>query len=428
MEQIIPAFKEKWEESGFSDATEIQKKSFNYLEEGQDMVGISPTGTGKTLAYALPSLQKIKPNSEIQLVILEPSQELAVQVGQVIKEWAEIIQLNVQTLIGGANVKRQIEKLKAKPEVIVGTPGRILELANMRKLKLHQVEIVILDEADQLLGQDQLKTVRSVMQKIPSQRQMGFFSATSSEVIENLSQWFNTDPKWIDVTDTDRSKGEISHGYIDTPLRKRNQVLKQLTNIKDFRALVFFNDVGNLMTTLEKLNYDGVSAGVLHSEENKTSRQKNLDAFRNGKLSLLLTTDLASRGLDIQNLDYVVQYDLPITKESYVHRSGRTGRMKRKGTVVTLVNERDLRNFKQVVSPLNLTLQPLYLYQASLHTEKPDPIQREHQAKESATKVKKAKQKVIEKPGKQELGTKKKKNRQKKQKNKGARKKKEERQ
>lgn len=425
MEELIPAFKAKWEESGFNEATEIQKKAFTCLQEGKDMVGISPTGTGKTLAYALPSLQKIKPNSGIQLVVLEPSQELAVQVGQVIKEWAETIQLNVQTLIGGANVKRQIEKLKAKPEVIVGTPGRILELANTRKLKLHQVEVAILDEADQLLGQDQLRTVRDVVQKMPSQRQMGFFSATSSEVIENLSKWFNTDPEWIDVTDTDDSKGEIRHGYIDTPLRKRNQVLKQLTNVKNFRALVFFNDVGNLMTTLEKLNYDGVSAGVLHSEENKTSRKTNLDAFRNGKLSLLLTTDLASRGLDIQDLDYIVQYDLPITKESYVHRSGRTGRMKRKGTVITLVNERDLRNFKQVVSPLNLTLQPLYLYQAELHTEKPDSTQKEHQVKETAAKVKKPKQKITEKSNKEEQGMKKKKNRQKKQKNKGARKKKE---
>src|SRR5699024_6543632 len=130
-------------------------------------------------------------------------------------------------------------------------------------------------------------------------------------------------------------------------------------------------DVGSLMTTLEKLQYDGVSAEVLHSEENKTARKKNLQDFRSGKLSLLLTTDLAARGLDIQDLDYVVQYDLPISKESYVHRSGRTGRMKRKGTVLTLVNERDLRNFKQLISPLNIDLQKRQVYQGELVSEKP---------------------------------------------------------
>lgn len=420
MEKIVPAFQKHWEEVGFQEPTMIQKEAFTYLEEGKDMVGISPTGTGKTLAYALPALQKVAPSDGVQLVILEPSQELAVQVGEVVKEWANEIQLTTLTLIGNANIKRQIEKLKAKPEVIVGTPGRILELAEQRKLKLHQVRIAILDEADQLLSQDQLHTVREVVKKMPSERQMGFFSATSNEVVAHLQRWFNADPEWVDVTETDDSKGELSHAYIEMPVRKRNQVLKQLTNMDGFRALVFFNDVGSLMTTLEKLQYDGVSAEVLHSEENKTARKKNLQAFRSGKLSLLLTTDLAARGLDIQDLDYVVQYDLPISKESYVHRSGRTGRMKRKGTVLTLVNERDLRNFKQLISPLNIDLQKRQVYQGELVSEKPAV---EKEMKTKTVSKPKQKETIRVKPVEQSE-KKKKKHRRKNQKNKGARKKK----
>lgn len=431
-EFLSPEFQEYWTKSGFKAPTAIQLTAYEVLKEKKDMVGISPTGSGKTLAFTLPLLEILVPDKRMQLLILEPSQELAVQVGQVVKEWADIRQLSTLTLIGGANVQRQIDKLKTKPEIIVGTPGRILELADKKKLKLHQVQTVVLDEADQLLGQDQLNTVRELVKKMPSDRQMGFFSATSNTLMDDLSTWFNVDPIWKDVTAVDDSKGEITHAFIETPIRKRDAMLKQLSHLSKFRALVFFNDVASLTAALDRLRYEGISAGVLHSERNKTERKQVLQDFRNGKIQFLLTTDLASRGLDIEELDYIIQYDIPISKESYVHRSGRTGRMRRKGTVLTLVNERELRNFKQLISPLELSLTRLYLYGGELVEEKIAVEAPQSSVKNTSEKGAKEVKVIPKKEHKPRVVKeaapvpvkKKKKNRTKKAKNKGARRKK----
>ncbi|CAD5901304.1 DEAD/DEAH box helicase [Carnobacterium maltaromaticum] len=415
-----------WEKLGYQEPSVIQEKAYEPMKEGADVVGISPTGTGKTVAYTLPILAKTVVKGGLQTVIITPSQELAVQVAAVVKEWAKEIGITVQPLIGGASIKRQLEKLKQKPEIVVGTAGRILEISEMKKLKLHQVATVILDEADQLLQQDQLATVRKVVAKIPNKPQLAFFSATSNELMQDLPKWFNVEPLWLDVTAEDTSAGKVLHAYIETPNRKRTEMLKRLTQISDFRALVFINNVANLVTVAEKLSFEGVSVAVLHGEKYKTERQHALQQFRNGKVKLLLTTDVASRGLDIQGLPYVIQYDLPVAKESYVHRSGRTARMGQAGTVLTLVNERDLRDFKKVIAPLELELTRLYLFGGELMNERPETITDEVTTKTTEKSKAKAKEKNTEqlKPSTKPAAVVKKKHKKKDQKNKGARKKK----
>lgn len=415
-----------WEKLGYQEPSVIQEKAYEPMKEGADVVGISPTGTGKTVAYTLPILAKTVVKGGLQTVIITPSQELAVQVASVVKEWAKEVGITVQPLIGGASIKRQLEKLKQKPEIVVGTAGRILEISEMKKLKLHQVATVILDEADQLLQQDQLATVRKVVAKIPNKPQLAFFSATSNELMQDLPKWFNVEPLWLDVTAEDTSAGKVLHAYIETPNRKRTEMLKRLTQISDFRALVFINNVANLVTVAEKLSFEGVSVAVLHGEKYKTERQHALQQFRNGKVKLLLTTDVASRGLDIQGLPYVIQYDLPVAKESYVHRSGRTARMGQAGTVLTLVNERDLRDFKKVIAPLELELTRLYLFGGELMNERPETITDEVTTKTTEKSKAKAKEKNTEqlKPSTKPAAIVKKKHKKKDQKNKGARKKK----
>lgn len=415
-----------WEKLGYQEPSVIQEKAYEPMKEGADVVGISPTGTGKTVAYTLPILAKTVVKGGLQTVIITPSQELAVQVAAVVKEWAKEVGITVQPLIGGASIKRQLEKLKQKPEIVVGTAGRILEISEMKKLKLHQVATVILDEADQLLQQDQLATVRKVVAKIPNKPQLAFFSATSNELMQDLPKWFNVEPLWLDVTAEDTSAGKVLHAYIETPNRKRTEMLKRLTQISDFRALVFINNVANLVTVAEKLSFEGVSVAVLHGEKYKTERQHALQQFRNGKVKLLLTTDVASRGLDIQGLPYVIQYDLPVAKESYVHRSGRTARMGQAGTVLTLVNERDLRDFKKVIAPLELELTRLYLFGGELMNERPETITDEVTTKTTEKSKVKAKEKNTEqlKPSTKPAAIVKKKHKKKDQKNKGARKKK----
>ena len=190
--------------------------------------------------------------------------------------------------------------------------------------------------------------------------------------MEDLSKWFNVDPEWIDVTDEDESKGKALHAYIETPTRKRVEIIRRLTRMEGFKALVFVNNVANLTQAFEKLQYEGISVAVLHAEKYKTERQHALQQFRDGKVDLLLTTDVASRGLDIRGLPYVIQYDLPINKESYIHRSGRTARMGQAGTVLTLVNDRERREFKKIISALEITITPLYLYGGELVTERPE--------------------------------------------------------
>lgn len=371
IEKLCLEFKEHWKGLGYNEPSAIQSKTFEPLVNNQDLVGISPTGTGKTVAYTLPVLQKIEKTSELQLLVLVPSQELAVQVASVLKEWSDQIGLSVQTIIGGANRKRQIEKLKDKPEIVVGTPGRILELAKEKKLKMHKIKTMIFDEADHLLQEEQLKAVKQIISKAPGNRQLVFYSATSNEKMETLPEWFNIEPIWIDVTEEDKSKGHLMHAYIETPTRKRTETLKRLVQVEHFRGLVFVNNVANLTMVYEKLLYQGVSVAVLHSEKYKTERKKALQQFRDGKIQLLLTTDLASRGLDIPELPYVIQYDLPLSKQSYIHRSGRTARMKSAGTIITLLNERELRELKKITSSLDVVLTPLYLYDRKLVFEKP---------------------------------------------------------
>lgn len=371
IENSLPAFKQYWETLAYKEPSAIQEKVYEPLKTGKDVVGISPTGTGKTVAYTLPTLEQVEPKAGLQVVILTPSQELSIQVGEVVQEWAAQLGLTSQTIIGGANLKRQLDKLKDKPEIIVGTPGRIFEISETKKLKLHAVKTVILDEADQLLQQEQLSTVRKLVNKMPGQRQMGFFSATSNELMQDLEKWFNVEPQWIDATEDDRSKGEVLHAFIETPTRKRVETLRRLTHMDDFRGLVFVNNVANLTLAFEKLTYEGISVAVLHGEKYKTERKQALQQFRDGKIKLLLTTDVGSRGLDIVDLPYVIQYDVPQTKESYIHRAGRTARMGKTGTVLTLVNERELREFKKLISSLEIKLSRVYLHGGEIVNELP---------------------------------------------------------
>ncbi|MBT2731126.1 DEAD/DEAH box helicase [Carnobacterium sp. ISL-102] len=427
IENSLPAFKQYWETLAYKEPSAIQEKVYEPLKTGKDVVGISPTGTGKTVAYTLPTLEQVEPKAGLQVVILTPSQELSIQVGEVVQEWASQLGLNAQTIIGGANLKRQLDKLKEKPEIIVGTPGRIFEISETKKLKLHAVKTVILDEADQLLQQEQLATVRKLVNKMPGQRQMGFFSATSNELMEDLNKWFNVDPEWIDATEDDRSKGEVLHAYIETPTRKRVETLRRLTHMKDFRGLVFVNNVANLTLAFEKLTYEGISVAVLHGEKYKTERKQALQQFRDGKIKLLLTTDVGSRGLDIQGLPYVIQYDVPLTKESYIHRSGRTARMGKTGTVLTLVNERELREFKKLISSLEIKLSRVYLHGGEIVKELPVAEEQPErvEAVKAPVKVKKTIKPAAAKPKPEivEPVFKKKKHRKKVDKNKGARRK-----
>ncbi|KFN90491.1 DEAD/DEAH box helicase [Tetragenococcus muriaticus] len=366
---------EKWQqrakEEGFSQATLIQEQVFSQLNQGESLVGVAPTGTGKTLAYLWPTLLNVQPKKGNQLLVLVPSQELGVQVTNVAKAWTGNLGLQVQSLIGGANKKRQMEKLKAKPEVLVGTPGRLVELIQEKKVKAAHIQTVILDEADQLLQKEALGFMQSIIKSVPNTSQYAFFSATGTNALPEIKQLFQQELPVIDVTKEDHHLQQVDHYYLVYPARRTVDVLRRLGHVDNFQGLVFFNEVQDLGSAVEKLQYHHLPVASLASDQGKQDRKQALENFRQQKIVELLTTDVASRGLDIADLYYVVNTEVPNSKESYLHRAGRIGRMGKAGAVITIVQEDTLSDLKKIANNLELSLQEIYLYEGQLTTEAP---------------------------------------------------------
>ncbi|MBS4769875.1 DEAD/DEAH box helicase [Carnobacteriaceae bacterium zg-ZUI240] len=356
--QLNETLMARWEKAGFEKPTAIQKDVFQKIIDKQHVVAVSPTGTGKTLAYVLPLLTQIKANGELQLLVLAPSQELAQQIAMVIREWSDV---KVQAIVGGANLKRQIEGLKNKPEVIVATPGRLKELADQsKKIKFHQLQAIVIDEADYLLSDEHLKIVREIVKKAPGQVQKLFFSATTNENLLNVEKWFGVSATFVNVKEESRT----THLYLMVDERKRLNVLKKMANHIS-SALVFVQNVGELAMVYEKLMYEGIKVAVLHSDMHHIERKKAIEQLKKKEITYLLTTDVASRGIDVDSLEMVIQYNIPREQDIYMHRSGRTGRMGNQGIVLSLVNEYTLKDLKRIV-PKSIQLSETQLQKGQL--------------------------------------------------------------
>lgn len=392
-------WQERYQAMGFETCSEIQKQVFKPLLEKETLMGISPTGTGKTLAYLWPTLLNTTPGKGNQLLILTSSQELGMQVFEVAREWGKDLDLNVLSLIGGANVKRQVEKLKEKPEVLVGTPGRVLELIKLKKVKAHLLQTVILDEVDQLLAKGSQTLTIDLLKRIPKNSQFGFFSATAEEALPMVVSVVK-DPKVIDVTKEDTSKGQIKHYYLNYSKRQVVDVLRRLVHTPDFQGLVFFNQLGDMGSAEEKLLYHQISVASLASDLTKDARKIALGMFREKKVDLLLTTDVASRGLDISQLTYVVNTEVPLTKESYLHRAGRVGRMGTTGAVITIVQDHTLNDLKKIANKLEISLEEVFLHHGAIQFEKSTKENEREKQPERRHRVADTKKSQIRKKGK----------------------------
>ncbi|WP_057737537.1 DEAD/DEAH box helicase [Liquorilactobacillus uvarum] len=355
-----------FKDQGFENFSPIQEKVYEPLRAGHNVLGLAPTGSGKTLAYTIPLLEQLTSKAGTQMMVIAPSQELAAQLTNVMRVWAKVLDLRVVSLIGGANVKRQIEKLKKHPEIVVGTPGRMLELVEAKKLKLHKLQSVVLDEADELLTEETLISCRALISHGPARVQMCFFSATKTKILDELPRWFGIDIEMIDVRLSDNTQGKVTHYLLETPVRKRVDTLRKLAHLDGFYALVFFKQVATIQAAAEKLHYLGVKVAILDGQQRQVQREQALRDLRQRKISLLLTTDVAARGLDIVDLPAVVNFDLPKDANTYIHRVGRTGRMGAVGAVINLGNEHDLRHFKQLLSDEDYALSEGYLYRGEL--------------------------------------------------------------
>lgn len=366
---IAEAFRQLWQTAGFEQPTQIQEAVYQPLKQDVNVVGLAPTGSGKTLAFGLPLLEKMVPGDGIQLLILSPSQELAIQTRNVLQPYAKAVGLRVIGVTGNANVKRQKEQLKTHPEVIVGTAGRLVELAKAGTLKLHTLQTIVVDEADELLREPGLDQVRALTMASPAEIQMGFFSATASPMLSELDKWFGIEAQTIDVRKTDDTQGAVQHLFVQTDNAHRVEWLRALAHLDDFQALVFFNNNGQLEKVASILHHQAVKYAVLSRNDRSINRANALAAFRKHKVTLLLVTDLAGRGLDLKKLPAVVNYGAPKRAEAYIHRAGRTGRMGNSGYVVTLGDDHDRRDLKKLVPQYDLRRG--YLVDGKLTTEAP---------------------------------------------------------
>ncbi|KAB8126155.1 DEAD/DEAH box helicase [Gracilibacillus oryzae] len=366
--ELKPFLQTAWDKSGFEKLTAIQLKTARSIIEEKDIIAESPTGSGKTLAYLLPLLQQIDPTQKnTQVVILASSHELVMQIHQQVQEWSMDSGIGSTTLIGGANVKRQIEKLKKKPQIVIGTPGRMNELINQKKLKMHQVKTIVLDEADQLLVPEHLSTIENIVKSTLSERQMLVFSATLPETVQSKAEEIMNSPEVIRIGKEDDDRPNVDYIYLVCEARDKIESLRRLVRNQKMKALVFVKDISTLSVLAEKLRFMGINAGVLHSDSKKQERTKAIKEFREGKSELLLASDVAARGLDIPDLSHVIHMDLPKEMAQFVHRSGRTGRLgSESGTVVAIVTESEERQLQKFSRQLDLSVSKKTLFKGEL--------------------------------------------------------------
>ncbi|MSB66688.1 DEAD/DEAH box helicase [Leuconostoc lactis] len=343
---IKPALQAQFEQQ-FKAQTPIQAAVWEKLTQGDNIFGLAPTGTGKTLAFLLPILSRIDPKvKQTQVLILAPSQELAMQTTAVAREWGALVDVSVTSLIGGANGRRQADKLKKdKPHIVVGTLGRVLTMLDGGALKLNGLQTVIFDEADAMLSDERRDSLQELAAQLPTDVQLGLFSATSGVDLKYVADTFGQEVRPVSVG-TD-APAAITHEFQYVDQKAKASLLIQLARNKQ-QALVFFNTISGLVNMQATLRHAHASVMSIGSNDKRqVQRADALRLFKKGEVSLLLVTDVAARGLDIEDLPLVVNAQLPQRKKTYIHRAGRTGRMGKPGRVLNLGNDHDIRDLKR---------------------------------------------------------------------------------
>ncbi len=356
-----------WEGSGFSEPTPVQSKAVPAILDGSDVLCESPTGTGKTLAYLLPILDKINPESKkTQAVILAPSRELVMQIHQEVQTWKQGTDITSAAFIGGANVKKQLEKLKKHPQIVTGTPGRIQELIKMKKLKMHEVKLIAVDEFDMLASAEHTGSLQAIIKSTLKDRQLAFFSATLPQAAQEQAEELMDDPEVIRIRSGRELPNTTEHFYLPVERRDKIDTLRKLVNHGSVKALVFAGNRETLGEIETKLRYKHVPFEVLDGESSKAERERAIKSFRTGDANLLLATDVAARGLDVEGITHVFHFDFPSNANQYIHRSGRTGRMGAKGTVVSLVTKREESFVKKMASELGVEFKEQEMYRGRM--------------------------------------------------------------
>lgn len=330
------------EDMGFENPTEIQQKAIPLIRSGVDMIGRSQTGTGKTMAFAIPAIEKINTRLDaVQVLIMCPTRELALQCSEEIKKLTKYVSgIRPAEVYGGAPMDRQITRLK-RANIVIGTPGRIMDHMRRRTLHLDEIKMVVLDEADEMLSMGFKEDMETILRDTPANRQTVLFSATMPPSILAITNEFQTNPQMVEVSRKQVTLDNITQQYVDVPMGRKTDALKLLLYYYEpSLAMVFVNTKKMADELTENLRLSGFNADTLHGDLKQSQRTAVMDRFRSGSTTLLVATDVAARGIDVNDVEIVFNYDIPQDNEYYVHRIGRTGRVGKAGTSITICSGR----------------------------------------------------------------------------------------
>jgi ATP-dependent RNA helicase DeaD len=354
---------------GFEEATPIQASTIPAGLEGKDIIGQAQTGTGKTTAFGIPMIEKIDmKNPNVQALVIAPTRELAIQVSEELYRIGSDKRARVLSVYGGQDIQRQIRAMKKNPHIIVGTPGRLLDHIKRRTLKLDNVETLVLDEADEMLNMGFIEDIESILETVPSTRQTLLFSATMPDPIRRIAERFMTEPEVIKVKSKEVTVSNIEQYFTKVTEKEKFDVLSRLIDVQSPELAIVFGRTKRRVDELSRaLSIRGYLAEGIHGDLSQARRMTVLKKFKEGRIDILIATDVAARGLDISGVTHVYNFDIPQDPESYVHRIGRTGRAGKKGMSITFVTPREmgyLRVVEQTTKKKMMGLKPPSLNEA----------------------------------------------------------------
>ncbi|EMN1409966.1 DEAD/DEAH family ATP-dependent RNA helicase [Enterobacter chuandaensis] len=354
---------------GYEKPSPIQAECIPHLLSGRDVLGMAQTGSGKTAAFSLPLLNNIDPDLRApQILVLAPTRELAVQVAEAMTEFSKHMRgVNVVALYGGQRYDVQLRALRQGPQIVVGTPGRLLDHLKRGTLDLSKLSGLVLDEADEMLRMGFIEDVETIMAQIPEGHQTALFSATMPEAIRRITRRFMKEPQEVRIQSSVTTRPDISQSYWSVYGMRKNEALVRFLEAEDFDAAIIFVRTKNAtLEVAEALERSGYNSAALNGDMNQALREQTLERLKDGRLDILIATDVAARGLDVERISLVVNYDIPMDSESYVHRIGRTGRAGRAGRALLFVENRERRLLRNIERTMKLTIPEADLPNADL--------------------------------------------------------------
>ncbi|MCW1927672.1 DEAD/DEAH box helicase [Bhargavaea beijingensis] len=349
------------ERMGFEEATPIQEETIPLAQAGKDVIGQAQTGTGKTTAFGVPIIEKIDTqNPDIQALIIAPTRELAIQVSEEIYRIGYGKRARILSVYGGQEIGRQIRALRNRPQIVVGTPGRILDHIKRGTMKLHGVETLVLDEADEMLNMGFIEDINAILENVPSERQTLLFSATMPGPIRKIADNYMKSPAEVRIKAKEMTVENIEQFFVKAQEREKFEALTRLLNVHTPElAIIFGRTKRRVDEVAQALNLRGYLAEGIHGDLTQAKRLSVLRQFKEGKIDILVATDVAARGLDISGVTHVYNFDIPQDPESYVHRIGRTGRAGKSGVAVTFVTPREMGYLRTVEETTKKRMTPL---------------------------------------------------------------------